>query len=446
MKRGTRNWQRAAYGLAITAAALLVASGRTVAADAPVGGPLHGAMPMDQQLALLNRLLPENADVSKPPPGVDSVIFKMFIPADNEMTPARVALGKKLFFETRLSADGTVACATCHDVSRGFTDQRPVSEGIRDQLGRRNAPTASNAFLLQFLFLDGRAPSLEAQAKLPIINSIEMGQPDGAAAVKAIANDPDYQQRFEDAYGRAPNYDDIGRAIASFERTFVFLDTPLDRFLRGQQDALSPLAQQGFVLFNGKARCVTCHQLNPSNPLGTDNRFHNIGVSARHQNFEDLARQALTALQKEGGIAAIDELALKTDMSELGRFMVTKDRSDIGGFRTSQLRNIGITGPYMHDGSMQTLWDVMDHYNKGGEANPFLDGGIEPLALSEEEIDAVVAFMFAITDERFADQNRAMFDQQRARAQTQRPFRDTAMAMRQVFPFEQRVTGKPQPQ
>jgi cytochrome c peroxidase len=200
------------------------------------------------------------------------------------------------------------------------------------------------------------------------------------------------------------------------------------------------------VLFNGKARCVACHQLNPSNPLGTDNRFHNIGVSARHQNFEDLARQALTALQKEGGIDAIDELALKTDMSELGRFMVTKDRSDIGGFRTSQLRNIGITGPYMHDGSMQTLWDVMDHYNKGGEPNPFLDGGIEPLALSEEEIDAVVAFMFAITDERFADQNRAMSDQQRARAQTQRPFRDTAMAMRQVFPFEQRVTGKPQPQ
>jgi len=124
--------------------------------------------------------------------------------------------------------------------------------------------------------------------------------------------------------------------------------------------------------------------------------------------------------------------------------MVTKNRSDIGGFRTSQLRNIGITGPYMHDGSLTTLWDVMDHYNKGGEANPFLDGGIEPLALTEEEINAMVAFMFTLTDQRFADQNNTIFEQQRVRAQTQRPFRDTALAMRETLPFEQRVTAKPQ--
>ena len=149
------------------------------------------------------------------------------------------------------------------------------------------------------------------------------------------------------------------------------------------------------MLFNGKARCVSCHQLNPSNPLGTDNRFHNIGVVGAAPGLRGPgAPRRSVALQKNDGLKAIDELALSTDMSELGRFMVTKNRSDIGGFRTSQLRNIGITGPYMHDGSMQTLWDVMDHYNKGGEANPFLDGGIEPLALSEDEIDAVVALMF----------------------------------------------------
>jgi len=159
---------------------------------------------------------------------------------------------------------------------------------------------------------------------------------------------------------------------------------------------------------------------------------------------ESLAGKALATLQKDDGLKAIDELALSTDMSELGRFMVTKNRSDIGGFRTSQLRNIGLTGPYMHDGSLVTLWDVMDHYNKGGEANPFLDGGIEPLALTEEEIDAVVALLFTMTDERFADQNRALFEEQRTRAATQRPIRDNALAMRQVLPFEQRATGKPQ--
>lgn len=440
MRGGTRTWTT---GAAVAMACALIGGALLQQSHAAEGEALHGAMPMDEQLARLEQLQGQ-IDVTKPPAGMDNVIFALFIPKDNAMTPERVALGRKLYFDTRLSADNTVACATCHDISRGFTDQRPVSEGIRDQLGRRNAPTTTNTFALQTLFLDGRAPSLEEQAKLPIINPIEMGQPDGAAVVKAIANDLDYQQRFQQAYGRAPNYDDIGRALANFERTLVFMRSPFDQFLAGQQDAISEQAQRGWVLFNGKARCMSCHQLNQSNPLGSDDRFHNIGVAARHQDFEGLAGKALAALQKNDGLKAIDELALSTDMSELGRFMVTKNRSDIGGFRTSQLRNIGLTGPYMHDGSLVTLWDVMDHYNKGGEANPFLDGGIEPLALTEEEIDALVALMFTMTDQRFADQNRALFEQQRARAATQRPFRDTALAMRQVLPFEERVTGKPQ--
>jgi cytochrome c peroxidase len=439
--RGARPMWTTAAALIAAAGALIAGRPRAMAADA---GSLHGALPMDQQVTRIDALLPQR-DVSEPPKGVDPRIFALFVPADNQMTPDRVALGKKLYFDPRLSADGTVACATCHDVSRGFTDQRAVSEGIRDQLGRRNAPTTMNTFVLQSLFLDGRAPTLEAQAKLPIVNPIEMGQPNGDAVTQVVANDPDYQRAFQNAYGRPPSYDDVGRAIANFERTLVFLDSPFDRFLAGQTDALSPAAQQGWVLFNGRARCVSCHPLNRSNPLGTDNRFHNIGVSARHQDFEKLARQALAELQKHGGLDAVDRLALSTDLSELGRFLITKNRSDIGGFRTLQLRNIGITAPYMHDGSMQTLWDVMDHYNKGGEANPYLDGGIEPLALSEDEINAVVALLFSMTDQRFADQNQAAFDKQHTLAQTQRPFRDEALAMRQTLPFEQRVTGgKPQ--
>ena len=404
----------------------------------------HGAMAMTAQEAELGKLQPK-LDVVQAPPGIDPVIWGAIVPEDNQMTAERVALGRRLYFETRLSADGTVACATCHDVSRGFTDQRPVSEGIRDQLGRRNAPTTMNALLFQTQFLDGRAPSLEEQAKLPIINPIEMGFANGDAAVAAIANDAEYVSMFQAAYNRPPNYDDVGRAIASFERTFVFLDAPFDAYAAGDPDAISPDAQAGLALFNGKARCVSCHAINRANPLGTDNRFHNIGVSARHQNFEQLAANALKELEKQGGIDSIDRLALETDMSELGRFLVTKNRSDIGGFKTLQVRNIALTAPYMHDGSMQTLWDVMDHYNKGGEANPYLDGGIEPLALTPKEVDQVVAFLFTLTDERFQAQNQKALADQRAKAAKARPFRDDDLAFRKVLPFERRVEGGTKP-
>jgi cytochrome c peroxidase len=179
--------------------------------------------------------------------------------------------------------------------------------------------------------------------------------------------------------------------------------------------------------------------MNPSNPLGTDNRFHNIGVSARHQNFEELARKGLKALEEDPSEAKLEELALNTDMSELGRFMVTKNRSDIGAFRTSMLLNIGITPPYMHDGTITTLWDVMDHYNKGGEANLFLDGGMEPLALTETELDQVVAFLFTLTDSRFAEENERQMKAQRAQALKERPFRDEQMANREILAFEDRI-------
>jgi cytochrome c peroxidase len=327
-------------------------------------------------------------------------------------------------------------------VTRGFTDQRAVSEGIGGQLGKRNAPTVLNTALLQTLFWDGRSPSLDHQARQPILNPIEMGMPDEATAMQAISGDAEYQQAFQAAFGRAMNYEDLGRAIGAFERTLVFMDSPFRRFLAGESDAISAQARAGWDLFNGKGRCVACHQLNPSNPLGTDNRFHNIGVSAHQQNFESLAREALQVLNEDASEQKLDELAIGTDLSELGRFMVTRNRADIGSFRTSILLNIGITGPYMHDGTLATLWDVIDHYNKGGEPNLYLDGGVEPLDLTEEEIDQLVAFLFTLTDSRLADENQRQFAQQQAAAKQQRPVRDTALAERQVFPFEQRVTGK----
>ncbi|HNR99058.1 MAG TPA: cytochrome c peroxidase [Planctomycetota bacterium] len=420
-----------------TAAAMIGTLAVMLACAAGADGAQPREIPRDQfgaahaafQEAELAKLLPAG-DVTKAPAGFDPVIWEAFIPEDNAQTPERVELGRKLYFDTRLSLDNTVSCATCHDVTRGFTDQLPVSVGIKNQLGRRNAPTVVNTALLQTLFLDGRSPTLEHQAKLPIVNPIEMGMPDGETAVKAIKDDAEYRAAFKKAYGREVNHDDIGRALAAFERTLVFIDSPFRRFLAGDTEAISPEAQEGWELFNEKARCVACHPISQGNPLGTDNRFHNIGVSARHQDFEKLAIEALKALRDDPSEEKLDELALTTDMSELGRFMVSKQRGDIGAFRTSMLLNVGITAPYMHDGSIATLWDVLDHYNKGGEPNLFLDGGIEALALTEPEIDRLVAFLFTLTDVRFAEDNAREFARQKARAEAERPLRDNAAAFR----------------
>jgi cytochrome c peroxidase len=428
--------------LIMTALTVLLGLSWTARANEPAIplGP-HGAATMDYQMKAFDRLLGP-VDVTQPPAGLDPVVWGAFIPDDNKMTPERVDLGRRLYFDVRLSRDGTVSCATCHDVTRGFTDQRKVSEGIEGQLGRRNAPTTLNVVLLQTFFLDGRSPSLDHQAKMPIINPIEMGMAEGEAAVKAIGGDPTYQAAFQKAYGRSPNYEDMGRAIGAFERTIVFMDSPFNRFLRGDSKAIPEDAAKGWLLFNGKARCVTCHHMSPSNPLGTDNRFHNIGVSARHQDFESLARKAIKVLKADPSEKTLDQLALNTDMSELGRFMVSKKREDTGAFRTSILLNIGITSPYMHDGSMKTLWDVIDHYNKGGEPNPFLDGGMEPLELSEDEINQLVAFLFSLTDDRFAEENQKQVREQRTLAEKERPFRDDDMAFRRTLAFEKRVKGK----
>ncbi len=415
----------------------LVTAGAIASAQ---GTAPHGAQPMDKQIRSVDVLVPP--DSVKTPLGVSQEVWDSLVPKQSKGTKAEVALGKKLYFETRLSGDGTVACATCHDVSRGFADQRNTSEGIGGKLGRRNAPTTLNAALLQTQFWDGRAKTLEDQARLPITNPIEMGMKDEKTAVESIAGDAEYVREFRDVYGREPNMDDIARAIAAFERTLVFLDSPFDRFLRGEDGAISADARAGWALFNGKGRCNSCHQMNTSNPLGTDSLFHNIGVSARHQDFEKLAKKALSALEKDDSEQAIDALALETELSELGRFVVTRNYGDIGSFKTQQIRNVALTAPYMHDGSLQTLWDVIDHYNKGGERSPYLDGGIEPLDLTESEIDQLVAFMFALTDVRFAKEGNAEFARQKSLAAKQRPIREKDRANRKILPFESSTGDK----
>lgn len=362
------------------------------------------------------------------PVGVSPELVRLVTPKDNPSTPEKIELGKQLFNDKRLSADDSTSCATCHDADKGFTDRLRTSKGIRDQLGKRNAPTVLNAMFLDSQFLDGRAKSLEDQAKMPPVNPIEMGMKDGKEIAAKVSAIPEYKATFQKVFGRPVNYDDIGRAIAAFERTVVSGDAPIDRFVRGDASALSAAEQRGWSLFNGKGRCNSCHAFNPSYPFFTDNLFHNIGIAARRSNFDDLAKRADQAVQK-GVPAEIDRMALNSEFSELGRFLVTKNRSDIGAFKTNSLREIVLTSPYLHDGSLATLWDVVDHYNKGGEPNAFLDGGITRLGLSEPEIDDLVAVLAAFTSDKFAGQGRAELERQRQVAKANRPERDTDTAM-----------------
>jgi cytochrome c peroxidase len=353
------------------------------------------------------------------------------IPADNPQTREKISLGQRLFLDRRLSVDGTVSCSTCHDPNLAFTDRRPTSFGIKGRVGQRNAPTVLNALYNKTQFWDGRVNTLEEQAALPIVNAVEMGQPNLDAAVSRIAAVEEYQQAFRVVFGRSPNGPDLLRAIASYERTQLSFDSPFDHFIAGEKNAIEDSAKRGWELFNNQGRCNKCHALTETARDVTnliDNDFHNIGIGIIRHNVVALARQA-EQLIKTGDTAAIDRAAIQTDMSALGRFLITKQEKDIASFKTPNIRNVLVTGPYFHDGSQETLWDVIDHYNKGdGLQNPYLDGDIQPLALSESEIDDLVAFMASLTSANYKEQGEAELARQRALSRTTRPQRDTARA------------------
>jgi cytochrome c peroxidase len=352
-------------------------------------------------------------------------------PSDNPQTPEKIALGQKLFFDGRLSADGTVACSTCHDPRRAFTDGRTTSIGIGGRIGQRNAPTVMNALYDKTQFWDGRAATLELQAVMPIVNPSEMGQPTLDDAVAAIARIAEYRDAFPRVFGRPPNATDLARAIAAYERTQIAYDTPFDRFIAGDPAAIDGAAKRGWQLFNTRGRCNKCHALKDTVPDPTnftDNDFHNIGIGIIRHNVVTLARQAEVRLAS-GDAQAIDQSAIGTDFSVLGRFLVTKKPADTASFKTPNLRNALVTAPYFHDGSQDTLWDVVDHYNKGdGLQNPWLDEDIQPLALSEKDIDDLVAFMASLTSPDYAALGRTELERQRARSRVERPQRDTKRA------------------
>ncbi len=352
-------------------------------------------------------------------------------PPDNPQTPEKIALGEKLFFDGRLSVDGTVACSTCHDPARAFSDGRVVSVGVKGRAGQRNSPTILNALYNKAQFWDGRAKTLEEQAGLPIINPSEMGQPSLDAAVARIAAVPEYDQAFRVVFGRPINASDLVRAIASYERSQFSFDSPFDHFIGGDKNAISDSAKRGWELFNTKARCNKCHALSEQklDPIYfMDHDFHNIGIGIIRHNVVALACTAEQEIDS-GKAIDVDRAAIQSDLSVLGRFLITKKEADIASFKTPDLHNVLITAPYFHDGSQATLWDVMDHYNKGdGIKNPWLDEDMQPLALSESEIDDVVAFLATLTSAQYQQQGVEELARQRALSRTSRPQRDTARA------------------
>jgi cytochrome c peroxidase len=363
--------------------------------------------------------------------GLPAELTKSVIPPGSPLTPAVASLGEKLFFESRLSGDGTVACATCHDPARAFTDRRPVSIGINGRAGQRNAPTILNALYNKTQFWDGRVNTLEEQAALPITNPFEMGATSLGEAIARIASDADYQRQFAQAFSRGVSQQDILTAVATYERTLVSFDSPFDHFIAGEQNAISDAAKRGWESFNTKARCNLCHALTDNQrdvTVFTDNDFHNIGIGIIRHQVVPLAAKAKRDLAL-GHLPDIDLAAIASETSVLGRFLVTKKDDDIASFKTPDLRNVMVTAPYFHDGSQETLWDVIDHYNKGdGLANPWLDEDIRPLALTEPEIDDLVAFLASLTSPQYAELAEKEYARQLALSKVSRPQRDTVRA------------------
>ncbi len=299
----------------------------------------------------------------------------VLIPVGNLPTVETVALGRRLYYDPLLSVDQTLACASCHDPQFGFSDGKPVSEGVNGQKGGRNAPTIFNAAYYTTQFWDGRAATLEEQAEGPVQNPIEMAHTLESVEERLNA-DPGYRAEFEKAFGPGPiTYQMTAKAIASFERTIISGNSPFDRFFyRGEEDAFNEAEKRGLDIFRDpeKGNCTACHPLG----LFTDNQFHNIGVGVKDE-----------------------------ELTDLGRSEITKKEADHGAFKTPSLRNIALTAPYMHDGSLKTLREVVDFYVGGGNSNPYLDPQLKVLTPLTEigEVnwsrDDLEAFLEALTGE-----------------------------------------------
>lgn len=285
------------------------------------------------------------------------------VPAGNALTREKAALGKRLFFDRRLSADGSVSCSSCHEPEKAFTDGLAVSRGVFLRTGKRNAPTMVNRGFGESHFWDGRAATLEEQVLKPIQDADEMdlALPE---AVKRLDADADYVAQFRAVFGSAPTAENLSHALSSYVRTIRSGDSPFDRFLLGTPGGLPALELEGLRLFRDRANCTACH----SGPDFTDHSFHNTGVAWR-------------------GGRLLDE----------GRYKVTGRVYHRGAFKTPTLRELARSAPYMHDGSLASIEDVIEFYDRGGNPNPWLDEQIKPLHLSAADKAAIAAFLRSLS-------------------------------------------------
>jgi cytochrome c peroxidase len=280
-------------------------------------------------------------------------------PADNPQTPAKVQLGRNLFFDKSLSGNGSISCASCHDPAQGFSDGRRLSVGINGRTLPRHSPTLLNTAYNTTQFWDGRASTLEEQARIPITSPFEMNLESEAQITRRLGTNAYYLAEFRAVFGGFPDLKNVCMALAAYERTLVTTNSRFDKYVSGNKQALTPREKRGLVLFLAKARCARCH----SGPNFSDGEFHNLGVSR----------------------------------GDVGRFAVTKNPADRGAFKTPGLRNVPTHPPYMHDGSLPTLASVVDYYDRGGNDDVNKSKLLTPLGLSLQEKRDLLAFLNTLT-------------------------------------------------
>jgi cytochrome c peroxidase len=318
------------------------------------------------------RAVPVGPAVKLPPPPLG--LPPVPVPKDNPATAQTIALGRKLFYDNRLSANNSISCASCHNPQLNFTDGRPHSTGVSGKTGQRNAPTIVNAAFGRLQFWDGRAKTLEEQVGGPMANIAEMNQPH-EVAVSKLNKDLDLRRDFEKAFGKGRiTLAKIEQAIASFERTLVSGNSAFDRYeYGGDKTALSPAAIRGLAVFKDPKRgnCASCHVINSQYALFTDSLFHNLGVGVNDEG----------------------------EITDLGRYTETHRDADRGAFKTPTLRNVGLTAPYMHDGKLRTLKEVVDFYAGHGNSNPHLDRLLSTINLTGRDRSDLVAFLESLSSD-----------------------------------------------
>jgi cytochrome c peroxidase len=323
-------------------------------------------------------------------------------PAGNPLTEEKIELGRLLFFDRRLSHNNTFSCAMCHVPEQGFTsNELATAVGIEGRTVRRNSPTIYNVAYLDRLFHDGRESSLEQQIWGPLLAHNEMGNPSVGLVIDKINRIPEYPAMFELAFpGRGVSMETVGKALASYERVLVSGNSPFDRwYYGGQKEAMNAQQQAGFDLFSGKAGCSGCHLVGEDWALFTDNRMHNTGIGYQHSMSKTPASTRVQIAPGETITVRSDVVADASEPrpNDLGLYEITEDPDDRWKYRTPSLRNVALTAPYMHDGSLSSLREVIEFYNRGGVENEGLDPLLRPLGLTQEEITQLLTFLDALT-------------------------------------------------